>query len=69
MSKVSWRDILGGFQETVFKNKLTFMKKSCTAYNNSPMHCKDWQVLRDLFSTINHVNDKEMILMAGATET
>ena len=44
------------------------MKKSCTAYNNSPMHCKDRQVLRDLFSIINHGNGKEMILMAGATE-
>ena len=46
----------------------SFMKKSCTAYNNSPMHCNDRQVLRDLFSIINRGNDKEMILMAGATE-
>ena len=44
------------------------MRESCNAYNNSPRHCKDRQVLRDLLSIINHGNGKEMILMAGATE-
>ena len=40
---------LGGIQSTVFKNNFTSMKRICTAYNK-PMHCKDRQVLRDIFS-------------------
>ena len=28
MSKVSWKDISVGVQSTVFKNKLTFIKKA-----------------------------------------
>ena len=41
----------GDFNKTVFKNKLTCMKKICTAYNN-PMHYKARQVSfkRDLLS-------------------
>ena len=35
MWKDSWKDIFPGFQQTVFDNKLTFMKKSCAAYNHS----------------------------------
>ena len=35
MSKVSWKNIFAGFQETIFENKLTLMKKSCTVYNHS----------------------------------
>ena len=35
MSKVSRKGIFAGYQQTVFENKLTFMKKSSTAYNHS----------------------------------
>ena len=35
MSKVSWKDIFDGFQLTIFENKHTFTKKSCSAYNHS----------------------------------
>ena len=56
----------GGLQHTIFKNKLIFMKKICTAYNN-PMHCKARQVLRDLFR-INERNGSEMTFMAEATK-
>ena len=60
---------MGGFQQTAFKNKLTFMKKICTAYNN-PMHCKARQVLHDLFGSfsINQRNGSEITFVAGATK-
>ena len=35
MSRVSWKGIFVGFQLTVFENKRTFMKNSCSAYNYS----------------------------------
>ena len=66
MSKVSWRDILGGFQWTVFKNRLTLWKKS-VLHITTPMHCKVRQVLRDLL-IINQGNGSEMICVAGATK-
>ena len=66
MSKVSWRDIFGGFQWRDFKNKLTFVKKA-VLHKTTPMHCKARQVLRDLFST-NQGNDSEMTFVAGATK-
>ena len=56
----------GGFQYTIFKNKLIFIKKICTAYNN-PMHCKARQVLWDLFS-INQGNGSELTSVAEATK-
>ena len=34
MSKVSWKDMFEGFQRNSFRNKLTFMKETCTAYNH-----------------------------------
>ena len=44
------------------------MKKKAVLYTTTPMHCKDRQVLHDLFSIINHGNGKEMTLMAEATK-
>ena len=35
MLKVSWKAIFVGFQYTVFEDKVSFMKKSCTTYNHS----------------------------------
>ena len=39
MSKVSGRDIFAEFQKTVFKNKLTFMKKT-VLHTTTLMQCK-----------------------------
>ena len=44
------------------------MEKKAVLHTTIPMYCKDRQVLRDLFSIINHGNGKEIILVAGATK-
>ena len=66
MSKVSGNDIFVGFQLTVFKNKCTFMKRTCSA-QTTLMHCKARQVFHNLFST-NQGNSSDMTFMAGATK-
>ena len=35
MSKVSWKDIFAGFQQTVFENKLTFVKKKAVLHTTT----------------------------------
>ena len=65
MSKVSLKDIFGGFQLTTSENKYTFMKKSCTVYNHSDALAR--QVLRDLFST-NQRSDSRMTFVAGIND-
>ena len=45
MSKVSWKDIFAGFE-----SKLTFVKKA-VLHTTTLTHCKDRQVLLNLFST------------------
>ena len=47
MSKVPWKNVFAGFQCTVFKSKITFLKKSCTT---TLTHRKARHVW-DLFST------------------
>ena len=64
MSKVSWKDIFPGFQLTVFKNKLTFMKR-VNPHTTTLMHFKARQVLRDPFNT-NQGN--EMTFVTGASK-
>ena len=53
-----------GVQLTVFENKHTFMKKAIL-HTITLMHCKDRQVLRDVFST-NQGNGSDMTFVAGA---
>ena len=64
MSKVSGRDFFAGFQQTVFKNKPTFMKKA-VLHKTTLMHSKARQVLRDLFSC-NQGNGSEMTFVVEA---
>ena len=66
MLEVSWKDISAGFQYTVFKNKLSFMKKA-VLHIITLMHYKARQVLRDLFCT-NHGSAPEMTFVARATK-
>ena len=63
MSKKHWQDVFAGFQSTVCKNKLTFMKKA-VLYTTS-LDCKVRYVLCDLFST-NQENGSEITFVAGA---
>ena len=66
MSKVSRKNIFMGFQLTVVKNKLTFMKK-IVLHTATLMHCKARQVLRDLLST-DQGNGSDMTFVAGTTK-
>ena len=49
-----------------FRNKRTFMKKA-VLQTTTLMHCKAWQILRDLFIT-NQGNGSEMRFVAVATK-
>ena len=55
-----------GFQLTVFENKRTFMRKAVLR-TTTLMHCKDRQVLCNLFSA-NQGNGSEITFVAGATK-
>ena len=59
MSKVSWKDIFAGFQQTVFENKLTFVKKKKRYCIQRLIYCIARQVLHDLFSN-NQENGAKM---------
>ena len=64
--KFPGKKLVVGFQLTVFEDKRTFMKKT-VLHTTTLMHCKAWQVLRDLFST-NQGNGSEIRFVAGATK-
>ena len=51
MLKVSWEDILGGFEYAVLENKLSFKKKKAVLHMISLIQYEARQVLRDPFST------------------
>ena len=51
----------------IFENNLSFIKKEVVLHIVTLTHCKDRQVLHDLFST-NQGNGSETTFVAGATK-